>query len=240
MVAKTRNLTKTFLQTHTSRFKNLLVSGCSYVWNNSEEHACTWPYYLRDIVGFQEVYDCSQSGAGPSHVFNSIINEIETNTLINSDNTLIIVMWPELARVDTIAHRRITKPWHSMSNYDFDDLYSTLSLFGNAQGDTSLDRLCQEYHKHVDGTIYENIIKVKALDSYIRDKQFNRVFLSWKNPIDLLLKQYLDFDSYLDNWTEEHNMRIPGDGHPTPDAHLQWTRSQLVPFLTNQKIIQSL
>ena len=244
MIAKVRNLkfSPAFEQTHKTNFKNLLVSGCSYVWNNSEDHVCTWPYTLKDIAGFNEVYDCSQSGSGPGNTFNSIIHEIETNTSLTTSDTLVIVMWPELTRFDTISHRSITKDWHHMSNYDFNESLSTLSLFRNTHINSELEKLCSMFHKLVDpnGIILENIIKVQALDSYLRDKGFTRIFLSWKRPIDNRLIEYLDFNSYLDDWTEEHNMRIPGDGHPTPEAHLQWTRLQLIPFLTNQKIIESL
>jgi hypothetical protein len=108
MTAKTRKLAKQFTTTYSTEFKNLLVSGCSYTFNNSENHICSWPYYLRDLAGFNEVYDCSQSGAGSNHIFNSIINEIETNININIQDTLVIIMWSGLTRTDVIAEQDIT------------------------------------------------------------------------------------------------------------------------------------
>lgn len=82
---------------------NLLVAGCSYVWNNSAEHVCTWPYYLQDILNMHQVLDGSQSDGGPDLVFNFVVNEITTNTTINVSNTLVIIMWPELSRTDVIV-----------------------------------------------------------------------------------------------------------------------------------------
>jgi hypothetical protein len=149
-------------------------------------------------------------------------------------------MWPELTRIDTIARLEITTPWHYMSNYQYNETYGTLSLFNQTTGSTSLDRLCNEYYKHIDGTVYENLIKVNALNSYLNDKQFNKVFLSWKTPKTNDLVKYLDTVQCLDDWTEEHNMRIPNDGHPTPEAHLQWSRSQLIPYLLEKNLISIL
>lgn len=239
MIAKVRNLNRQFPQKYRSNFKNLLVSGCSYVWNNSSECSVTWPYYLRDIAGFEEVYDCSQSGGGPSHVFNSIINEIETNENLDPANTLIIIMWPQLSRVDTIARQDITRPWHSISNYNFNETYGTLSLFLQNDDNSSLSQLCREYHKHVDGSVYENMIKVAALNSYLRDKNFTKVFLSWKSPLSTELIKYLDPIEHLDDFTQLNRMRVPNDGHPTPDAHLRWTREHLIPYLNDKNFIET-
>ena len=245
MIAKVRNLKSVFSQSHETKFKKLLVSGGSFVWNNSEEHICTWPYYLRDLSGFQEVYDCSQSGAGPGHVFNSIINEIETNSSISPKDTLIILMFSDLSTVDTISTPDITRPWHPMSNYNFNDQFSSLTLFRGPftnKSNSLLQKLCIDYAKHIDpdAQSYENLLKIKALNSYLRDKGFTKIFLNWKEPESKDLLSYLDKIQCLDDYTQEHDMRIPGDGHPTPDAHLQWTREHLIPYLVNQGLVNEI
>ena len=79
MTATLRQLPRVFDPVYTSQWQNLLVSGCSYTWNNSMTDICTWPYYLRDLGNFQQVWDCSQGGSGPAHCFNSIINELTIN-----------------------------------------------------------------------------------------------------------------------------------------------------------------
>lgn len=241
MPAKTRNLPQQFTQTHKSNFKNLLVSGGSYVWNNSEQHLCTWPYYLRDFAGFEQVYDASQSGSGCGHVFNSIINEIETNKEISSDNTLVIIMISDLAIFDTITSTDLTRPWHPMSNYDFNESFSTITLFKSFRNKatTSLEKLCLEYAKHIDmnAQVYENLIKIKALHAFLKDKNFTSVTLAWKDMDTFDCSKYFTNIETLDGFTERNQMRIPGDGHPSPDAHLNWTREVLVPFLENSGLI---
>jgi hypothetical protein len=244
MTATVRKLDRQFTVSHDTKFKNLLVSGCSFTYNNSEKDLCSWPYYLRDLAGFEEVYDCSQSGAGSNHIFNSIINEIETNPNINTKDTLIIIMWSGLTRTDVIAEQAITKPWHHMSNYNFDDQYATLSLFYGVNGSTHLDRLCQQYKKlvSVDAQVYESLIKIIALKAYIDQKGFKTVITSWKDPmlelqnttinqaiVQSALSTINDID-YLDSYANLKKLK-ESDGHPNPMGYLGWTREHLLPYL---------
>ena len=248
-MAYNRQLPKQFTSTHTSEFKNLLVSGCSYTYNNSTKHICTWPYYLRDIGGFNEVYDCGQSGAGSNHIFNSIINEVETNSNINVNDTLVIIMWSGLMRTDVIAETYITKPWHHMGPYEFNDEFSTLSIYDQVDGNTLLDNLCRDYKKAVssDAQILESAFKIIALQSYLEKHGFKYIMLNWMDPTPELktlnntikqrLLSFFDPVTTLDEYAEITHQRIPNDGHPTPDAHLSWTREYLIPYLESKKLI---
>ena len=163
-----RPLKRIFQPVYQTPYKNLLASGCSFTYNNSTTDLCSWPYYLRDLGNFEAVYNVAQSGAGTTHIFNSIVNEIETNSKINPDDTQVIVMWSGLTRTDTIATQDITAPWHHMSNYHFNERFATLSLFNQASSrlDSRLDKLCRDYKLLVDddATTYESILKIIALD----------------------------------------------------------------------------
>jgi hypothetical protein len=243
MIAKVRKISKQFSQTHTSLHKKLLVSGCSFTYNNSESFLCSWPYYLKELAGFAQVYDCSQSGAGSNHIFNSVINEIETNSEINCDDTLIVVMWSGLSRTDVIATNDITRSWHQMSNYDFDQKFSTFSIFNQVVGDRSIPAdLCTRYKKLIstDAQIYESCLKIIALEAYLRQKGFSFVFTSWQDPtqelnlvsIGSMIKPRLESLDYLGEFSMARNL-IEEDGHPTPDGYLCWTREKLLPYLTS-------
>lgn len=245
MTAQLRKLARQFTTTHNTQFKNLLVSGCSLTYNNSDKYICSWPYYLRDLAGFDEVYDCSQSGAGSNHIFNSIINEIETNPDINANNTLVVIMWTGLTRTDVIAEQEITSPWHFMSNYHFDDRYATLSLFNGVDGMSSLAQLCRRYKKLVssDAQVYESLIKIIALKAYLDQKGFKLFMVSWQDLMpdfkNATIKQSIIESalSTLNNipylyWYAESKKQIePNDGHPTPNGYLGWTREHLLPGL---------
>jgi hypothetical protein len=251
MVAKIRSqLNWSFDPEFSSRFSNLLVSGCSYVWNNSEEHVCSWPHYLQKIAGFDRVLDCSQSGAGSNHIFNSIINEIETNPTVTKENTLVIVMWSGLERTDVIAESEITRTWHDMSNYAFDKKHSTLSLFRESKpSNDSISRLCYDYHKLISAKsqIYQSYINIIALAHYLRSRNFSYLFLNWEkidqqfNPAITLYNQargFVDPLTTLGEFANNNNMRIPNDGHPDTECHLQWCRQILIPSLQSRGFIE--
>jgi hypothetical protein len=247
MIAKIRNLPLQFAQTHQTKYKNILVSGCSFTWNNSDSHICSWPYYLRDLAGFDQVYDCSQSGGGTNHIFNSIVNEIETNSAVDPESTLIIVMWSGLTRTDVVAHKDIVIKNHTMETYHFDKNFATLSLFNKSKGVDPIDKMFLEYKRFVnpDAQIYESLIKIIALKSYLQNKKFNFLFTSWMNPtVELdrinspLAQSVMDSISHVPYLYEYaiKNKQIEPNGHPTPDAYLGWTRECLLPCLLDLKI----
>jgi hypothetical protein len=231
-----------------SDLPNLLVAGCSYTWNNSEEHACTWPYYLVDSLGFNQVYDCSQSGSGPDLTFNSVINEILTCPTIQPDNTMIIVMWSELSRTDVITNLdRDIKNYHNMSLYQLNDFYCNFSIFNDTDSrDTLLDKLSYQYKRLVPFSAqqYQSLLKIIGLSAFLDKMKFKYMFISaWPVDQENLLKNHIPkkvidnainlFDPVmsLDHYAGLHQMRIPNDRHPTPDAHLKWTKEHLVPAI---------
>jgi hypothetical protein len=235
------------------KFPNILVSGCSYTWNNSEEHVCTWPYYLQKIAGFTQILDCSQPGGGSNHIFNSVINEIETNPIITTDNTLVIVMWSGLSRTDVIAETGIVKKSRIFDNgYNFNGDYSTLTIFKNPSKDlTSHDEFIEFYHRYSkiispESQIYESYIKIIALDHYLRSLGFSYFFLNWENldqqfnsdiPLYHRARDLISPLKTLGEFADDNDMRIPNDGHPTADCHLRWCREILIPFLKSQNFV---
>jgi len=252
MPTKIRNLK--FVPTMTAMGKvqlpNLLVAGCSYVWNNSEHDACTWPYYLQDALQFSQVLDCSQSGSGPTLCLNSVINETITGYL-SPANTLICVMWPGLERTDVIAsYDDDLRRHHHMSLYQFDKNFAnaTLSAYADYSGDI-YDRLAHLYKRTIPFSAqqYQNLINIVALGNYLSNQKFHFVFLTWKSwDLSLLINHgvpeilvsrahdlILPMQS-LDDFAEKNSMRIPNDGHPTPDAHMRWTKTNLVPALAGK------
>jgi len=254
-----RSISRQLPATHLSRFKNVLVSGCSFTFNPSSTEQQTWPYYLRDLCGFEEVYDASQMGAGTNHIFNSIINEIETNKNINSESTLVVIMWSSLQRTDVIATTDITKDYHRSSNYNFDNTFSTLSIFNKAMesrhGKLQED-LCKIYKRVVSPTaqIYESILKILALRSYLIEKNFSFVFTNFYDPIwefELIQSTLTSkVSQYFDIKNKQHNLgdffritnqlALPIDAHPTPECHHRWTKEVLIPCLIEKNFVNNI
>jgi hypothetical protein len=252
MTAKIRNIQKCFQQTHQSQLKNLLVSGCSFTFNNSEEHVCSWPYYLRDLAGFDQVYDCSQSGAGNNHIYNSVINEVETNKNISPDSTFVIVMWSGLRRTDVIATRDLTKDWHHVNNYYFDDKFATLSLYDVNTKTTDLETLCYHYRRLIDSDsqVYESVLKAISLYHYLKNKNFNFIFLNYMDPsrdLKSLNSPLTDtFNTLMDpvlclgTYAERTKKIVSNSRHPSPDGYLNWTCEHLIPYLCTKNQLQTI
>ena len=238
---KERNLPAAFDCEYSTMYKKLLVNGCSFTWNNSETECCSWPYYLRDLVNFDKVFDCSQSGAGTNHIFNSTVNAIETHGLI-PEEVLVIIVWSGLTRTDVIAETSVTKNYHSMSNYNFTESFSTLSIFNSTPGNSELDKLSNQYKRNisVDAQIYESAIKIIALKNYLENKKFNFVFAQYQDltpeikVLPIILQEKLN--TCFDNLSSigSYSTEFESDGHPTPNSYLNWTRSQLIPYLLNK------
>ena len=153
-----------------------------------------------------------------------------------------------LERTDVIAESYITKPYHWMSNYEFDEKFATLTLFPDGS-DNYLDKLGAMYKKIVstNAQIYESAFKIIALQAFLEKRGFKYVILNWMDPeiglskLPLAIKKTVlttfDIVRYLDEYAGTTGQRIPGDGHPTPDAHLSWTREYLIPYLEAKNLV---
>lgn len=249
-----RNLARTFSSTHQSHRPNLLVSGCSYVWNNSQEHLVTWPYYLRDLAGYNQVFDCSQSAGGNAHVFNSIVYELETNAELTAENTDVVVMWAGMERTDIMADESLVQQWYHMDHITFGQgRWASLNVWPDAtwarDRNSTINQFLKTYRVLIDNRaqILESCLRILALHGYLTQKGFNTVFTT-SHPIqhylkllndpvsDQVTKILADLEN-LDSYTSRAGDRISrSDRHPTPNSHLGWTRDVLMPFLTGQFI----
>jgi len=257
-MSKQRDLARVFSPIYQTPYTNLLVSGCSYTWNNSEEHLCTWPYYLRDLAQFDTVLDCSQPGSGCNHTFNSIINEIETNATISPDNTLVIIMWSGLERVDITASVDVVKSWSNMETHLYNNQLSSLRIgsmksdlktWSGQQPDKNVTLLCQQYLTLIDSNaqVFDSFIKIISLANYLANLNFKFVFLEWDSTVDkriltdpklgIRYQQLMANLLTLGEYASINKMRIPHDHHPSPDAHFNWTRDVLLPYLTKNNLV---
>jgi hypothetical protein len=248
MTAVVRSLTQQFECVKQTRFKNLLVSGCSYTWNNHLTVPVTWPCYLRDLMGFEQVLDCSQSSGGNTHIFNSTLNELELNNTVSAEDTVVLVMWSGLERTDILADHSVTRYYDvcPRPTYYFDQQqrYSSTNIWGNLTNGSPLAEFNRRYNQLFlgGGRITQSLLHIIALGNYLENRGYQYVFLSWEPLRGLELadpvlvdraRPYITDITTLGSYANKTRQRIPNDGHPTIDAHLQWTREVLVPYLSD-------
>ena len=258
MIFKTRpELKNQFDVIHNCGLKNLIVSGCSFTYNNHESAAVTWPYYLRDVGGFDQVFDCSLPGAGNYHIANSLQWAIEVDQPDPTDS-LVIVMWASNDRDDYLC---------PTNNYNFDYPFSfkySENVFsgitgGNqsrAQGTVKSGLRELASTKSAESRAIENYLLISGCWHFLKSKGFRSVFLNYMNnptkrnndkgyleASDFSIKPFLPssvqstLDQMITNipsiyeWAGENHFLSNDSVHPSPNGYLEWTKQILLPKL---------
>lgn len=246
---KTRYIAKQFDTICNFGFKNLIVAGCSFTYNNHETSACTWPYYLRDFGGFQTVYDFSMVGGGNTHICNAMIYGLEKEQ-ISPNDSLVVVQWAGNDRDDYIIDP------NALNQYPFRYYYSDQAAVG-ITGGQEITNFCDptpvislKKLKNKTCRSIENFVKIKSLHSYLTMQGYRTVFFEYRDyslpgrdnnfdPREYLGeecgKSYSDMMSVMpENFYKfclYNNLMEDDDFHPSPEGHLEWTKKCLVPFL---------
>lgn len=246
---KVRSLKKQFETLHDFGLKNLIVSGCSFTYNNSDDHLCTWPYYLRDLGGFEQVYDCSMPGAGNYHISHSLQWNLEISEF-DPKECLVVVMWSGNDRDDCILNEDCSKTSYPFKfNYE-DNVVSgvTGGSFSLASGNVDeLRNLITIKNKH--SRSIENYLYINNLKCYLDQSGYKSVFLNYMlrdmpNWPDFEIDEFLPkslkkkFNNLFNNTETIHKYAVTRDllntndlFHPTPQGHLSWTKEILLPSL---------
>lgn len=249
---KTRNIQKAFDPITNLGFKNLLVSGCSFTYNNSEQHACTWPYYLKDFGQFESVLDCSLPGAGNKHIHDSIIHSVEQYK-IDPAETLVIVVWSGNDRDDFIVDSLALNSYPFRFNYTAD---VSAGITGGAHKDNkgNTNNTLADATKQVKSAksrAIENYIHISGLYHYLSNYNFKFVFLEYRdfslpatdlnfdirnilpsNLVENLNRMITKPNENFYRYCLINNLLTDDNYHPTPAGHLEWTRTILFPMLS--------
>lgn len=240
---------------HNFNLKNLIVSGCSFTENSSDDHSVAWPYHLRDLGGFDQVITTALSGAGNYHISTSLQWVIE-NQRPNPSESLVIVMWSGNDRDDIIVNSDFIKEDY-FSESRFSPKFNFLKNVGTGLtgGKSGGSNLKMNFFKDIDyiksrkSRAVENYLFVSGLWHYLNSTNYKFVFLNYldiKLPnrtkdFDItehlpksLIKKYHSFFLNVPNiysWCLEKNLLWSDDFHPSPEGHLDWTRNALLPSL---------
>jgi len=248
MTFKVRNIKKQFDTVHNFGLKNLIVSGCSFTYNNHETSAVTWPYYLRDIGGFDQVLDCSLPGGGNYHIANSLQWALEVDRPAPEDS-LVVVMWSGCDRDDYICPTS-----NDNNSYPFTFKYSESvisGISGGAMGNGNIKSGLKELGqtKTLESRSIENYLLINGLWHYLTSCGYKFIFLNFldgnlpsrtyhfditkylpttiKNQYNLMLTKITDPHTFA----VKHDLLCNDDFHPSPNGHLEWTRKILLPKL---------
>lgn len=243
-----------FLPIHDFGYDNLVVSGCSYTYNNSDEHSCTWPYYLKELGNFKTIYDCSLPGAGNYHIAHSLQWDLGEGKL-DPKNTFVIVMWSGNDRDDLIGDINVLNDYPMKYCY----LPSVSSIItGGSNQDSSPNTKINIKNildvKNQQSRAVENFLYRDSLKTWLDYHEYSSVFLEYidrslpNRTTDFDIRPYLPtvYQKRLDEITSKcldsysfclkNNLLYEDDFHPSADGHLEWTTKILVPFLQSLNI----
>jgi len=246
---KQRNIAKQFDTIYDFGLSDLIVGGCSFTYNNHEQAACTWPYYLRDFGGFNQVYDCSMVGGGNGHTARAVLLAIEQNNF-DPKKTLVVVQIAGNDRDDYIVD-----PAH-INDYAFEYRYADNAVIGITGGQNIANFANPEpivsvhQMKNRSCRSLENFVNLVSLDSYLALNGFSAIFFEYRDyslpgrdknfdPREYLLptltKRYEKLVSVVpENFYRfclKNDLLESDDFHPSADGHLIWTRQCLLPYL---------
>ena len=246
-----RNIQKQFTTIEDLGYDNLVVSGCSFTYNNSDSSATTWPYYLRDLGNFKEVYDCSLPGAGNNHIKNSIIGLLDDNPKLVNSKTLVMICWSGCDRDDLIV------PESQLGTYPFKHKYcdnNYAGISGGTEGHPNLMyRTVTDEIKKVKNRksrSFENYVYIRSLYAYLKDINIDFVFFNYRDPnipardhhwdiTNNLTSNYKNmYNKMIHNWSMDlysfalrNQMMEDDEYHPSPNGHLEFTKQILLPEL---------
>jgi hypothetical protein len=255
MIFKTRpGIEKKFQTEHDFGYENLIVSGCSFSYNQSDNHLISWPYYLRDLGGFSCVLDCALPGAGNQHIANSLQWALEIEKP-DPAKSLVIVMWSGNDRDDYICPKsNIDTTYNFQFNYN-NNVMSGITGGGlNSSGNTINGLKQWAKTKSLESKAIENYLHISGLWHFLKNSNYKFVFLNFLNNNLPSRSLHFDIGNYLPpgiqknlnlmieritdpyEWALKNNFLSEDDFHPNINGYLTWTRSVLLPHLKTLSI----
>jgi hypothetical protein len=230
----TRNTPRVFDVINDLGYTNLLVGGCSFTFNTSDTASSSWPYYVRDKCGFEQVYDCSVQAASNYQIMTSVVYALET-TRLDPRETLVIVMWTGYSRDSVIVGDSADNNTEFVYHYT-DQVHCVMNPGVNK--------------KTAHSRAVENYIYVVALWEYLKSQGYRAVFLNFVEPGLPVRDATFDITKFLPGaqadrfesmfspvenfykYCVRHDLLQSDDFHPSMQGHLQWAHDVLVPALT--------
>lgn len=246
-----------------TKFKNLIVSGCSFTVGEQ-----SWANVLAKEYNLNLV-NLAAAGAGQEHIKDSLILWIERQCPSPAD-TLIGIMWSNPWRHDLMVSGC---KHHDLSSYAYDE-YTDLIVSGDALRKFNIDRNSLKAKNEISALeiaymagrtarISKAWLHMKSLISYLKCKDytfFQTEFLDFLgNSTNRLMQEVngsvaeeldrlglvidkthwlpLDHTEILGEYAHYLRMISPDRVHPSPLAQERWTYEILIPKLKECNIL---
>lgn len=226
-------------------FKRLVTGGCSFSENHSEEYPLSWPYYLSDLLGIEQVTNVAAGGMGNRYISDSVHWLLETQPFDPAE-TLVVVMWSGFNRHSYLT----TDTAGFQSRAQFTDQVHALNFKAGGIG--------HQDSQGLPARAVQNYLYISNLYHYLRSRGYTSFFVDWldrsipnrSNDQDIvpalppaLQKRFLSLvDRTQRNFYEYavwHDQLQDDDFHPNMHAHHGWTTEVLAPWIIQELKLQS-
>lgn len=244
-----------------SKFKHLVVSGCSFTSNRPSKTPWNWPDMLANWTGM-EIHNHGIPGAGNSHIAKSIILYLEEKKLDPAE-TLVIAMWSQFHRTDWIVDPQIGGAIDTADEVFLYNYRDSLALASGASSATFIRKYMNIYRscQSSASTAVENWLTMKMLSQYLETKKYRYFYTSFfnfnlekniscifneinytneLNKLGLSVDEFnwikLSNTDYYGDWCEKMSL-LDDTTHPFSNAPERWPREVLIPYLKEQNIL---
>jgi len=248
-----------------SRYKHLVVSGCSFTTN---EHVpgqgdWNWPNILAKDTGMI-IHNLATAGAGNQHIAKSIMIFLEREQLPLQD-TMVIAMWSGVGRIDFTVSADLTP----RKNYPWNYFYTPQCRlhqgghWWNNRKPTIEDKVLIDYSKFQDdySMALDTWMAMTSLDNYLTAQNIRYYFTSFlhyntnriyfdavhvdldqtldKMGLKINYSNWLNIEpmDYYGDWCRERGLLVSDGFHPGHDGPQRWPREVLIPILQQQGIV---
>jgi hypothetical protein len=241
-----------------SKYKKLVVSGCSFTANNHES-SCCWANLLADRTGL-DIVNLAVDAAGNEHIANSTILYLERQRP-DPATTLVMPMWSSVTRTDFITDRNAHSINPSPVNKFYYDKFTQLYSICEVEEKTYYGSWAKQYKltQSTKSLSLQSWIEINKLTNYLQQHEFDFKYLTFKDTLygngsstikflDELTELDLTID--LSHWilTQNkdslgefaiyHNQLCSDGWHPSLQAHEDWVDHKLIPVLLENNIFQ--
>lgn len=215
-------------------FKRLVSGGCSFSENHSEDYPTSWPYYLADSLGIEQVTNVAYGGMGNRYISDSVhwLLEIED---FDPVDTLVVVMWSGFDR-----HSYLITDDTESKKFKFTD-------------QVQVARSDREDSKGIPARAVQNYLYISNLYHYLHSRGYTSFFIDWldrsipSRSTDVDIVPYLPealqqrFLTMVDRgprnfyeYAVRNNQLDIDDFHPNMQAHYGWTTQVLAPWIIKE------
>ena len=220
------------------KYKNLLVSGCSFTFNRG------WAEHIKHQYNINLI-NVACSGAGNTHIADSIVHKLEFNPELTAKNTYVIIMWSGADRMDTmcdIAHQ------NDRAHYKYNDSITTLTTGGIHRKQGVLGALYDV--KNEDILALETFLNITNTYHYLKSRGYQFKFLvhrDMKLPAkDRAFDWHARIPEPVDSthmfthcmtpyeYAVRENKLSQDDYHPSEQGFVEWCDKYLIPEIHHE------